>query len=80
LASSPITKPDYGIDAPAVMRNLFLIGTVCLLGGIFLPHNLHLFREVSINTRFLLWTAGFLIVEGFLFLSTSKLASSVIAT
>jgi arsenite methyltransferase len=68
LTELSATKLDYGVDAPAVMRNLFLIGTLCLLCGIFLPHNLHLFSAVFINTRFLLWTAGFLIAEGFLFL------------
>jgi arsenite methyltransferase len=30
-AASPVTKPDYGVDAPAVMRNLFLFGALCLL-------------------------------------------------
>jgi arsenite methyltransferase len=68
VTTSTSAKPDYGIDAPAVMRNLFLIGALCLLAGIFLPPNLHLFSAVSLNTHFLLWTAGFLIAEGLLFL------------
>src|SRR5579871_2947363 len=64
----PLEKPDYGVDAPAVMRNLFLIGFVCLLGAIFLPRQIHLFGQVFLSSRFLFWTAGFLIGEGFLFL------------
>ncbi|CAN5664827.1 class I SAM-dependent methyltransferase [soil metagenome] len=61
-------KPDYGVDAPAVMRNLFLIGTACLLAGIFLPRQLHLGSNLIIATQFLFWVAGFLLAEGFLFL------------
>lgn len=61
-------KPDYGVDAPAVMRNLLLFGFLCLGLGLFLPSPLHL-GHVDLNTRAtLLWPAGFLIGEGFLFL------------
>jgi arsenite methyltransferase len=59
--------PDYGIDAPAVMRNLFLIGTLCLLLGIFAPSPLHL-GPVSLVSQTFYWPAGFLIGEGLLFL------------
>ena len=61
-------KPDYGVDAPAVMRNLFGFGTLCVLAAIFLPHQLRLFSNVFLSTRFLYWTGGFLLAEGFLFL------------
>jgi arsenite methyltransferase len=60
-------KPDYGIDAPAVMRNFFLIGGVCLLIGLFAPSPLHLGPVKLVSASFL-WPAGFLIAEGFLFL------------
>jgi arsenite methyltransferase len=60
-------RPDYGIDAPAVMRNFFFFGTLCLLGAIFLPNPLHL-GPVVFNSRSLFWPAGFLLAEGFLFL------------
>ena len=66
---SPTSKPstpNYGIDAPAVMRNLFLFGGLCLLIGL-LHFNLHL-GGVSIGSRGFLWPAGFLIGEGFLYL------------
>jgi arsenite methyltransferase len=36
--SSISTKPDYGIDAPGVVRNLFIAGTACLLLFRFLPN------------------------------------------
>lgn len=61
------TKPDYGIDAPAVMRNFFLGGALCLLIAIFAPSPLHL-GSVLLNSRSLYWPAGFLIGEGLLFL------------
>ncbi|WP_263385271.1 class I SAM-dependent methyltransferase [Granulicella arctica] len=61
-------KPDYGVDAPAVMRNLFLIGALCLLIAVFGPHIITL-GQVSILPKPMFgWTAGFLLVEGFLFL------------
>jgi arsenite methyltransferase len=65
--SVSIAKPDYGVDAPAVMRNFFLIGTACLLLAIFSPRILHL-GPVDLNARSFYWPGGFLIAEGFLFL------------
>lgn len=64
----PLEKPDYGVDAPAVMRNLFLIGFAFALAAIFLSHHPHLFGVVFLNSRSLFWPAGFLIAEGCLFL------------
>jgi arsenite methyltransferase len=61
------TRLDYGVDAPAVMRNLFLFGTLCLLLGIFAPSPLHL-GPVSLVSQSFYWPAGFLIGEGLLFL------------
>jgi arsenite methyltransferase len=54
-------KPDYGVDAPKVMRNLFLSGLLCLLLAIFLPRVLHLGPVFG-------WLALFLLLEGSLFL------------
>ncbi len=65
--TSPPMKPDYGVDAPAVMRNFFLIGALCLLFAIFAPRLVHL-GPIVINARSFFWLAGFLIGEGFLFL------------
>jgi len=59
---------DYGVDAPAVMRNLFLIGFACLFAGLLLPPVLHL-GPVALHTRpSFLWPAGFFIGEALLFL------------
>ncbi len=69
INSEPLqqTKPDYGIDAPAVMRNLFLFGALFLLLAIFAPPAIHL-GPVSMGSRSFYWPAGFLIAEGLLFL------------
>ncbi len=37
MSAAP-TKPDYGIDAPGVIRTLFLIGALALLAAPFVPH------------------------------------------
>jgi SAM-dependent methyltransferase len=60
-------KPDYGIDAPAVMRNFFLIGGLCLLFAIFSPRILHL-GPVELDARSFFYPAASLIIAGLLFL------------
>ncbi|HEY2038799.1 MAG TPA: class I SAM-dependent methyltransferase [Edaphobacter sp.] len=61
-------QPDYGIDAPAVLRNLFLFGFLCLIFGLLLPRGFH-FGPVAIATRpTLLWPAFFLLAEACLYL------------
>jgi arsenite methyltransferase len=72
LATSSTTKPDYGVDAPAVMRNLFIFGMLCLLIAIFAPHTINI-GPISILSRSFYWPAGFLIGEGFLFLLYVKI-------
>jgi arsenite methyltransferase len=67
VTTSTPGRLDYGVDAPGVMRNLFLFGTLCLLLAVFAPNPLHL-GPVSLATRWLYWPAGFLFAEGFLFL------------
>lgn len=61
------TKPDYGVDAPGVMRTFFLLGFACLLFAAFAPRILHI-GPASVETRSFFWPAGFLIAEGLLFL------------
>lgn len=61
------TTPDYGVDAPGVMRNFFLLGFACLLSAAFAPHIVHV-GSVKIEMRSFFWPAGFLIAEGLLFL------------
>jgi ubiquinone/menaquinone biosynthesis C-methylase UbiE len=59
--------PDYGVDAPGVMRTFFLLGVACLLFAAFAPHVVPI-GSVKIETRGFFWPAGFLIGEGLLFL------------
>jgi SAM-dependent methyltransferase len=63
-----VERADYGVDAPAVLRNLFLFGGLCLLLGWVGPHRLHVGRVVFKLGSTLLWTGGCLVVEGFLYL------------
>jgi arsenite methyltransferase len=67
LADLSITKPAYGVDAPAVMRNLFLFGALFLLIALFAPSTIHL-GSILMRARTFYWPAGFLIAEGLLFL------------
>jgi arsenite methyltransferase len=60
-------KPDYGIDAPAVMRNFFIFGALCFLIGLLAPPVIRL-GSVSLLSRTFYWPSGFLIAEGLLFL------------
>lgn len=66
--SLAIINPDYGVDAPGVMRNLFVIGAACVLFAIFGPASIHI-GPVNLNvTPMFAWTGGFLLAEGCLFL------------
>ena len=61
-------KPNYGIDAPSVLRNLFLAGAACLLLAIFGPRVFHV-GPVAISLRPALFGTGTaLLLEGLLFL------------
>ena len=70
MTGSPATprKPDYGVDAPAAMRNLFLAGALCFLAAFFVPWPV-LIGKVLFSLRIpLFWTGGFLLGEALLFL------------
>ena len=68
MANANTKKPDYGIDAPNVLRNLLLIGFVLLMLGAFGPPHLH-FGQVDLLLRpMFLGTGALLVVEGLLFL------------
>ncbi len=62
------SKPDYGVDAPAVMRNLFVFGGLCVLLALLTPRTWHIGKVDLLLHRTLAWTGGFLLVEGCLFL------------
>ena len=62
-------RPDYGVDVPGVIRNLFLFGGACLLLCFVVPHRVHLATNVEFVPRAALgWTGSFLVLEGLLFL------------
>jgi arsenite methyltransferase len=68
MASQTATRPDYGVDAPNVLRNLFLFGIPCLLLGIFGPLELKLGSVIFTLKPMFFWTGTLLIAEGLLFL------------
>jgi SAM-dependent methyltransferase len=49
-------KPDYGVDAPGVIRNLFLAALIVFLIAIFLP-SIHV-GPVTFLTRPMAWTTA----------------------
>jgi arsenite methyltransferase len=68
MAPSSTMKPDYGVDAPNVMRNMFLFGALCIVLVFVTPRVWH-FGPVAITLHYpLAWTGGFLLLEGSLFL------------
>jgi arsenite methyltransferase len=68
VAIGQSNKPDYGVDAPNVLRNLFLIGTACLLFGIFGPRKIHLGQVDFLPRPMLFGTGSLLLLEALLFL------------
>ncbi|MBS1815583.1 MAG: class I SAM-dependent methyltransferase [Acidobacteria bacterium] len=61
-------RPDYGIDAPGVLRNLFLGGIACVLAGIFVPQIFSV-GHVSFKLKSGFYTTGtILLVETALYL------------
>lgn len=71
IVTSPSPQPDYGIDAPGVIRNLLLIGLALLPFGWFVPQ----VRVGPVNfvIRPAAWgTGAVLIVEGVLMVLYSK--------
>ncbi len=62
------SKPDYGIDAPNVLRNLFLIGLACLGLGALGPRVIHIGQVDFLPRPMLIGTGTLLVFEGLLFL------------
>jgi arsenite methyltransferase len=65
-------KPDYGIDAPNVLRNLFLFGALLLIAAPFL-RPIHLGHVTLILRPMFLWTGSFLLAEALLYLLYVKI-------
>ncbi|HEX4266641.1 MAG TPA: class I SAM-dependent methyltransferase [Steroidobacteraceae bacterium] len=59
-------RPDYGVDAPGVMRNFFLVGVACLLLAVLVP-TLRV-GAVAIESRSFIWPGVSFIGAGLLFL------------
>jgi arsenite methyltransferase len=59
---------DYGVDAPNVVRNLFLFGAACLLLSVVITPVIHVTNNLDLGLRVpLRWTGGWLILEGLWF-------------
>ena len=64
-------KPDYGIDAPGVIRNLLVIGSALVISGVFFPA-IHLGSVTVRWAQSVFWAGGFCVAEGILMLLYAK--------
>jgi arsenite methyltransferase len=62
-------KAKYGIDAPGVIRNLFLGGAALVLVALFFP--VIKIGSFEANISWFVWTGGFLLAESILMLAYS---------
>lgn len=64
-------KPDYGIDAPGVIRNLLVIGSALIISGVFFPA-IHLGSVTVRWAQSVFCAGGFCAAEGILMLLYAK--------
>jgi len=64
-------KPDYGIDAPGVIRNLLVIGAALIILGIFFPA-IHLGNVTILWSQSAFWSGGGCFTGGILMLLYAK--------
>lgn len=64
-------RPDYGIDAPGVVRNLLVIGAALILSGILFP-TIYLGRVAILWSRSAFWPGASCLVGGLLMLLYAK--------
>jgi len=64
-------KPDYGIDAPGVIRNLLVIGAALIVSGIFFPA-IHLGNVTILWNQSAFWSGSSCLVGGLLMLVYAK--------
>jgi hypothetical protein len=64
-------KPDYGIDAPGVVRNLLVIGGALILSGIIFP-TIRLGNVTILWSRSAFWPGGSCLLSGILMLVYAK--------
>jgi arsenite methyltransferase len=66
-----LQKPDYGIDAPGVVRNLLVIGAALILSGILFP-TIRLGNVIILWGRSAFWPGGSCLLTGILMLVYAK--------
>ena len=64
-------KPDYGIDAPSVVRNLLVIGAALIVSGIVFPA-IHLGNITILWSQSAFWSGGGCLTGGILMLLYAK--------
>ena len=64
-------KPDYGIDAPGVVRALLVIGTALIVSGIVFP-TIHLGNATILWSRSAFWSGASCFLSGILMLMYAK--------
>jgi SAM-dependent methyltransferase len=64
-------KPDYGIDAPGVVRNLLLIGAALIISGILFP-TIQIGRVTILWSRSAFWPGASLLLGGILMVVYAK--------
>jgi arsenite methyltransferase len=64
-------KPDYGIDAPGVIRNMLLIGLALIVSGILFP-TIHIGQVIILWNRSAFWPGGSFLIGGILMLLYAK--------
>jgi SAM-dependent methyltransferase len=62
------TKPDYGIDAPNVLRNLLGFGALAILLVFITPSQVHIGSVIILWHNMFAWTGVWLLASGSLFL------------
>jgi SAM-dependent methyltransferase len=64
-------KPDYGIDAPGVVRNLLVIGATLIVSGFLFP-TIHIGNVIILWSRSAFWPGGSCLLGGILMLLYAK--------
>ncbi len=64
-------KPDYGIDAPGVVRNLLVIGAALIVSGFLFP-TIHIGNVIILWSRSAFWPGGSCLLGGILMLLYAK--------
>jgi arsenite methyltransferase len=66
-----LQKPDYGIDAPGVIRNLLVIGAALIISGFVFP-TIHLGNVIILWSRSAFWPGASCLVGGLLMVIYAK--------